>query len=77
MTKRQCKRLQVGDRFRRQFRQISFEYRVISVEMEMGRWRPWLVAFTVRNDIGAEMRIRLADWIMGGWWLFMRPAKQI
>lgn len=74
MTKRQCKRLQVGDKFRRQFLQIGFEYRVISVEMDA---RPRLVAFTVRNDIGAEMRIRLADWVTGGWWLFMRPAKRI
>lgn len=69
MTKRECKRLEPGDRFRRPLCEyFHVEYRVLTV----GK-----TGFTAVNDFDSEMRFNFKRWWLSGSSAFMRRAKRI
>lgn len=68
MTKRECERLEPGDRFRVRFCDWWIEYVVTSVGS---------TGFSVENDIGAQMRFHFKHWWLSGSSAFMRRAKRV
>lgn len=79
MTLRDCKKLQVGDKFRKPSTNGHDNgwrnYRVVQIEFLPSPTN--LLAFTAVDQHGYQFRVRLADWKDADWNVYLRNAERV